>query len=141
MSAPGFGRPIRFVWLVQLSLLEAPAVVRLHVCRGRLVLLEVCPSGGLFSVFSIQCPHCVRKSSSSISLRNAIKKFFIWGTLDGFLRQQGVERYVFLKQGRAEVSRILTTIFRGLESKQGTREGQEYTEREVKAGAAPIGKP
>ena len=26
------------------------------------------------SVFSIQCPHCVRKSSSSISLRNAIKK-------------------------------------------------------------------
>ncbi|CAK7328605.1 unnamed protein product [Dovyalis caffra] len=68
-------------------------------------------------------------------------RFFIWGTLDGFLRQQGVERYVFLKQGRAEVSRILTTIFRGLESKQGTREGQEYTEREVKAGAAPIGKP
>jgi hypothetical protein len=28
----------------------------------------------LFSVFFIQCPHCVRKSSSSISLRNAIKK-------------------------------------------------------------------
>lgn len=36
---------------------------------------EVCPSGGLlyfwFSVYSIQCPHCVIKSSSSISLRNA----------------------------------------------------------------------
>lgn len=28
----------------------------------------------LFSVFFIQCLHCVRKSSSSISLRNAIKK-------------------------------------------------------------------
>lgn len=27
-----------------------------------------------FSFFSIHCPHCVRKSSSSISLRNAIKK-------------------------------------------------------------------
>ena len=39
---------------------------------------------------------------------------------------------------RAEVSRILTTIFRGIESRQGTREGQKYTEREVKAGAAPI---
>lgn len=26
------------------------------------------------SVFSIQCPHCVRRSSSSISLHNAIKK-------------------------------------------------------------------
>lgn len=30
MSAPGFGRPI---WLVQLSLLEAPAVVRLRTPR------------------------------------------------------------------------------------------------------------
>ncbi|GMN27244.1 hypothetical protein TIFTF001_049355 [Ficus carica] len=31
MSAPGFGRPI---WLVQLSLLEAPAVVRLRRLRA-----------------------------------------------------------------------------------------------------------
>nr|YP_009941459.1 hypothetical protein [Fagus sylvatica]QOC70517.1 hypothetical protein [Fagus sylvatica]QVG61318.1 hypothetical protein [Fagus sylvatica]QVG61374.1 hypothetical protein [Fagus sylvatica] len=33
MSAPGFGRPI---WLVQLSLLEAPAVVRLRTPRPRI---------------------------------------------------------------------------------------------------------
>ncbi|WVY89777.1 hypothetical protein V8G54_035291 [Vigna mungo] len=101
MSAPCFGRPI---WLVQLSLLEAPAVVRLRTPRSRIShspsflfhisffflpgrlradrclpggigAPEVCPSGGLlyflFSVYSIQCPHCVIKSSSSISLRNA----------------------------------------------------------------------
>nr|CAD1835915.1 unnamed protein product [Ananas comosus var. bracteatus] len=49
--------------------------VQIDVSRGRLVLLEVCLSRLLvpLSVFSIQCPHCVRKSSSSISLRNAIK--------------------------------------------------------------------
>nr|QCQ81900.1 hypothetical protein [Ammopiptanthus mongolicus] len=33
MSAPCFGRPI---WLVQLSLLEAPAVVRLRTPRSRI---------------------------------------------------------------------------------------------------------
>jgi len=87
MVAPGFGRPI---WLVQLSLLEAPAVVRLRtprprishsqsifliylfffcifllvgfvqidVCRGGLVLLEVCPSGGLFSFLSFSSSAC-----------------------------------------------------------------------------------
>jgi len=71
MSAPCFGRPI---WLVQLSLLEAPAVVRLRTPRlrishsqsifffqiysgrlradrclpGGIGAPEVCPSGGLF---------------------------------------------------------------------------------------------
>ena len=112
MSTPSFGRPI---WLVQLSLLEAPAVVRLRTPRPRIshpqsifffhisfsfpasfflsigrLRADRCLPGEIgapwgmpfrwvvpFSVFSIQCPPpCVwvRKSSSSISLRNAIKK-------------------------------------------------------------------
>lgn len=100
MSALGFGRPI---WLVQLSLLEASALVRLRTLRppisysqsifflfflsiGRLCADRCLPGdiGALWgipfrwvvplSVFSIQCPHCIRKSSSSIFLRNQRNK-------------------------------------------------------------------
>ena len=41
------------------------------------------------SVFFIQCPHCVRKSSSSISLRNAKKKSHSFSRLMRSLIQSG----------------------------------------------------
>lgn len=92
MSAPCFGRPI---WLVQLSLLEAPAVVRLrtprlrishsqsiffffHISSGRLRAdrclpgeigaPEVCPSGGLLYFLSI--PSSARTASENLRLRS-----------------------------------------------------------------------
>lgn len=91
MSAPCFGRPI---WLVQLSLLEAPAVVRLrtprlrishsqsifffHIYSGRLRAdrclpgeigaPEVCPSGGLLYFLSI--PSSARTASENLRLRS-----------------------------------------------------------------------
>jgi hypothetical protein len=91
MSAPCFGRPI---WLVQLSLLEAPAVVRLRTPRlrishsqsiffihfssgrlradrclpGEIGAPEVCPSGGLLYFMSI--PSSARTASENIRLRS-----------------------------------------------------------------------
>jgi hypothetical protein len=91
MSAPCFGRPI---WLVQLSLLEAPAVVRLRTPRlrishsqsiffinfysgrlradrclpGEIGAPEVCPSGGLLYFMSI--PSSARTASENLRLRS-----------------------------------------------------------------------
>lgn len=94
MSAPGFGRPI---WLVQLSLLEAPAVLRLRTPRSRIshsqsisfffhISLpigrlradrclpgeigapEVCPSGGL--LYSLSIPSSARTASENLRLQS-----------------------------------------------------------------------
>ncbi|WVZ26918.1 hypothetical protein V8G54_000086 (mitochondrion) [Vigna mungo] len=66
--------PIFFFF--HISFFFLPGRLRADRCLpGGIGAPEVCPSGGLlyflFSVYSIQCPHCVIKSSSSISLRNA----------------------------------------------------------------------
>ncbi|KAL9426549.1 hypothetical protein AB3S75_033354 [Citrus x aurantiifolia] len=69
MVAPGFGRPI---WLVQLSMLEAPAVVRLRTPRPRRLRVDRCLPGGIGALethYAVRlnslAPHSIRSEPGS----------------------------------------------------------------------------
>jgi len=70
--------PIVHLFFSYFIFLSTHSIGRLRADRclpGGIGAPEVCPSGGLLYlllfVYSIQCPHCFIKSSSSISLCNA----------------------------------------------------------------------